>query len=237
MLKTIIFDADDTLWDEQGMLQAFERAIEARLNEILEVPTGFSVAFPATEDQNIPAIGYGLPSYLFSIAEAIAVNPVWHRQKYRLLPLVRKLINQFSDVAPRVFTGTKEMLEELTAMDHFLVLLTRGQEIEQRTKLSRSGLGGFFQQVRVVSRKDAATYRLLAQEFYESSGAPLCMVGNSIKADVNPALAAGLRAIHVPAPHLWTHDDAALVNSRRVRSVKSIGDVTQVINSPEFWLN
>jgi putative hydrolase of the HAD superfamily len=237
MNKTIVFDADDTLWDEQGMLQSFERSIESKLNDILEVPTGFSRTFPATEDQNIPAIGYGLPSYMFSVAEAIAVNPAWHRQKNSLLPLVRKLINQFSDVAPRVFAGTKEALEKLTESNHSLVLLTRGQETEQRTKLSRSGLAGYFEHVHVVSRKVPATYRSLAHELGDPGGRTLCMVGNSVKADVNPAVTAGLHAIHVLAPNAWAHDDAELVMSARVRQVSSLSDVAELVDSPEFWLH
>ena len=48
------------------------------------------------------------------------------------------------------------------------------------------------------------------------------MVGNSPKSDINPALAAGLKAVYIPHPHTWglekedvpeTHERLVVVES------------------------
>ncbi len=36
------------------------------------------------------------------------------------------------------------------------------------------------------------------------------MIGNSPKSDVNPSLAAGLRAVFIPHPHTWVMEEAEL---------------------------
>jgi putative hydrolase of the HAD superfamily len=58
------------------------------------------------------------------------------------------------------------------------------------------------------------------------------MVGNSVTSDVNPALAAGMRAVHVPHPAPW-HRDAGVLD-RRVIQVASFAEVPQVLLAPRL---
>jgi putative hydrolase of the HAD superfamily len=73
---------------------------------------------------------------------------------------------------------------------------------EQKLKIDRSGLGGFFQHTAIVKEKDAAAYRRLVTE-RGMDAAVTWMIGNSPKSDVNPALEAGLNAVFVPHAHTW----------------------------------
>jgi putative hydrolase of the HAD superfamily len=73
---------------------------------------------------------------------------------------------------------------------------------EQKLKIDRSGLGGFFQHTAIVKEKDAAAYRRLVVE-RGMDAAVTWMIGNSPKSDVNPALEAGLNAVFVPHAHTW----------------------------------
>lgn len=59
----------------------------------------------------------------------------------------------------------------------------------------------------IVQEKNAATYRALAAEFALVPSATW-MVGNSPRSDINPARAAGWRAVFIPNPHTWAleHD-------------------------------
>lgn len=236
MTRTIVFDADDTLWDEQSMLQRFEKAVEAVLDEKTGTSSGFAERFIALENENIPTLGYGFSSYIFSAGEAIAANPVWYAHKDVLLREVRAIIDGFHFEGPSLMPGAREMLESLSA-DHSypLVLLTRGVDFEQRSKLERTGIGEFFSKVRVVQSKDAAIYRETAALMGDPSGEDLCMVGNSIRSDVNPAIEAGWRAIHVPPPTEWAHDHDAATQSDRSHQVKHLGEVVDLVNSPGFW--
>jgi putative hydrolase of the HAD superfamily len=235
MRPTLVFDADDTLWDEQGVLQQFEAGVEAMLDRLTGTGSGFRERFVAIENANIPILGYGFSSYVYSAAEALAANPDWYRHKAEVLALVAELIAGMQTAGPRVIDGVRPTLEALTQRDYRLVVLTRGIEHEQRAKLSRSGLADFFSEIRVVGRKDTQTYRIAARELGDPAGAALCMIGNSLRSDVGPALEAGWRAIHVPAPTEWAHDGAELVPSPKYRRAMNFGQVADLVGSPDFW--
>lgn len=238
MTRTIVFDADDTLWDEQSMLQRFEKAIEAVLTEKTGSSSGFTERFIALENENIPKLGYGFSSYIFSVGEAIAANPLWYAHKDSLLKEVRAVIDAFHFEGPTLVPGARETLETLSAEHKYsLVLLTRGVDFEQRFKLVRTGIEEYFSKIRVVQSKDVAIYRETAALVGDPDGDDLCMVGNSIRSDVNPAIEAGWRAIHVPPPTEWAHDHDEATQSERVHRVRHLGEVVDLVNSPGFWLH
>lgn len=235
MRPTLVFDADDTLWDEQAVLQAFELKVEALLDRLTGSASGFRERFIAIENANIPALGYGFASYIYSAAEAIAANPAWYRHREEVLAFVAELIAGMQSACPPVIEGVKPTLETLAAADYRLVVLTRGIEHEQRAKLQRSGLSELFSEIRIVGRKDPETYRAAARDLGDPSGAALCMIGNSIRSDVGPALEAGWRAIHVPAPTAWAHDAGDEIASVRFRRADRFGQVADLVQSPDFW--
>jgi putative hydrolase of the HAD superfamily len=236
MRPTLVFDADDTLWDEQGVLQQFEAEVEAALDRLTGSATGFRERFIAVENANIPTLGYGFTSYLYSLSETLTADADWYRHKGQVLALVADLVARMQTSGPPVIEGVRPTLEALALRDYRLVLLTRGIEHEQRGKLTRSGLGGFFSEIRIVGRKDLETYRRTAHELGDPAGAALCMIGNSMRSDVVPAIAAGWRAIHVPAPTEWAHDNGGeAVPADKYRRVTHFGQVADLVGSPDFW--
>ena len=106
-----------------------------------------------------------------------------------------------------------ETLAEL-ATRHRLILMTKGNHAEQADKLSRSGVAGYFSAVEIVAEKGPPTYRDVIQKHEETrvGTAPhsYWMIGNSPKSDVNPALAAGLNAVHLFHKDTWVLEHAAL---------------------------
>jgi putative hydrolase of the HAD superfamily len=100
-----------------------------------------------------------------------------------------------------VIPGVRDTLDYLAGR-HNLTLFTKGHVDEQKLKIDRSGLGGFFQHTAIVKEKDAAAYRRLVTE-RGMAAAVTWMIGNSPKSDVNPALEAGLNAVFVPHAHTW----------------------------------
>lgn len=235
MRPTLVFDADDTLWDEQGVLQRFETAVEMTLDRLTGAPSNFRERFIATEHANIPALGYGFASYIFSVGEALSAEPAWRPHRAVIMTEVAALIEAVQIGCPPVIEGVRPTLAALAERDFRLVLLTRGVEFEQRQKLDRSGLGAFFSEIRVVGRKDVATYHAAAAALGDPAGAALCMIGNSMRSDVGPALEAGWRAIHVPAPTDWAHDAAADVVSTRFRRAEDFTQVTELVECEGFW--
>lgn len=234
MNKTIVFDADDTLWDEQEMLQGFEAAVEEIIDHETGYKSDFKKKFIELENANIPHIGYGFPSYMFSVAEAITANPDWYRHKDKLLSRIKGVIGQFTLQGPKLIDGVPHALSELRSKGFDLYVLTRGVEFEQRFKLEKSGIKHFFKEVAIVPLKNKEAYLAAAIDF-GLVASNTCMVGNSVKADVNPAVEAGWRGIHVPAPTVWAHDEAIIIDSARAHSVKKMSDVPDLVLNPNFW--
>lgn len=234
MTKSIFFDADDTLWDEQTMLQGFEEAVEKALDAAMGEPTNFKKSFIDLENKNIPHIGYGFPSYMFSVGEALTANPRWHAHKYAVLDRVREIIRQFTLHGPQLIPGVTETLQTLKEADYSLYVLTRGVEFEQLFKLEKSGIRHFFKDIIIVPQKNRDAYLGVIKQFALSEQR-ICMVGNSLKADVNPAVEAGWRAVHVPAPTIWAHDEAPLSHSSRAHRIGRISDLPVLLGRDSFW--
>ena len=108
---------------------------------------------------------------------------------------------QILECPMEVIDGVPETLEYL-ARRHDLTLFTKGHPEEQKLKIDRSGLGGWFSHTAIVKEKDAAAYRDLVQQ-RGMDPERTWMIGNSPKSDINPALDAGLRAVFVPHAHTW----------------------------------
>ena len=70
------------------------------------------------------------------------------------------------------------------------MLITKGDLFDQERKLAQSGLGELFDGVEIVSDKSADTYRRIFARHGDGAERGM-MVGNSLKSDVVPALAAG----------------------------------------------
>jgi putative hydrolase of the HAD superfamily len=102
----------------------------------------------------------------------------------------------------------KETLAELAGR-HRLILMTKGNHAEQADKLARSGLSGCFSAVEIVQEKDPPAYReVIARQ--ELTPHTSWMIGNSIKSDINPALAAGLHAVFLFHKDTWVLEHAAI---------------------------
>ncbi len=102
--------------------------------------------------------------------------------------------------------GVTETLP-LLATQARLVLVTKGDLFHQESKLAASGLGDHFAGVEIVSEKTADTYaRVFAR--YGANAADAVMVGNSLRSDIWPALAAGAYAVHIPNEIEWARERA-----------------------------
>ncbi|MDP1777315.1 MAG: HAD family hydrolase, partial [Brevundimonas sp.] len=100
--------------------------------------------------------------------------------------------------------GVDEALAALSER-YRLVLITKGDLMDQERKLAASGLGDLFAAVEIVSEKDHRTYdRVFAR--HGAGAEKAVMAGNSMKSDVLPALEAGAFAVHIPYAITWAHE-------------------------------
>jgi putative hydrolase of the HAD superfamily len=116
-------------------------------------------------------------------------------------------------------SGVEPTLADL-ASRHDLTLFTKGEQDEQSLKVERSGLARFFDRVVVTPEKDVAAYNgLVAQHRFDPGST--WMVGNSPKSDINPPLAAGLRAVFIPHPRTWSLEVVDVIESERLLVLES----------------
>jgi putative hydrolase of the HAD superfamily len=198
--QTLLFDADDTLWENNIY---FERAIAAFISSLdhhAHTPEQVRERLNACERATIAEHGYGLISFRRSLVdcfEQLSDAPVTPDKHAQIVAFTEAIATQEIELLP----GVAETLAELE-MRHRLLMVTKGNVEEQTDKLERSGLRGYFTAVEVLAEKNVAAYtELLARHGWDAK--TTWMIGNSPKSDVNPALAAGLNAVFLPHDATW----------------------------------
>ena len=193
------FDADDTLWQNEQ----FYRLTEAQFARLLgDYAEGDHVTerLLAAERRNLAHYGYGIKGFTLSMIETaleITEGRVPTRVIGEILEIGRALLSHPVECMPHA----RAVLEALRGQ-YYLVLITKGDLFDQERKLAQSGLGDFFDAVEIVSEKTAVTYRRV---FARVGDGPdrAAMIGNSLKSDVVPAIAAGAWGIFVPHDLTW----------------------------------
>ena len=207
----VFIDADDTLWENNVFFErAFERFAGYLAHSTLTLAE-VRGALDEIEHVNNRIHGYGSANFARNLRQCFqglceraatdAVSAFIYSIEHDLLHHPMELI-----------AGVEETLAYLNERHH-LTLCTKGSPAEQRAKLERSGLTGFFHHVEIVKEKDTALYRRLGQAHPRA-----WMVGNSPKSDINPALEAGLSAVFIPHPYTWhlEHEEVPQEHDRLV---------------------
>ena len=99
----------------------------------------------------------------------------------------------------------EEVLKALSKK-YRLIVLTKGDLLDQERKLERSNLSEYFHHVEVLSDKREQNYQNLLDHL-EVDVNEFLMVGNSLKSDVLPLVNIGAKAIHVPFHTTWQHEE------------------------------
>ncbi len=112
-----------------------------------------------------------------------------------------------------------------------MVLITKGDLLDQERKLAQSGLGDLFDGVEIVSHKTEAAYRTIFAR-HGTGADQAMMVGNSLKSDVIPALTAGAWGVHVPHGVTWALEAADPPQGhRRFHALPDLGQLPELIDS------
>ncbi len=198
--QTLLFDADDTLWENniyfERAIAAFISYLDHRVHTREEVREHLNTCERAT----IARHGYGLKSFrrsLIACFEQLSDEPVTPEKHARIVAFTESIAEAQIELLP----GVEPTLRTL-AQRHRLLLVTKGDLNEQTDKLERSGLSPFFSAVEVPPEKDGSMYRELADR-HGCELSATWMIGNSPRSDINPALAAGMNAVFIPHDFTW----------------------------------
>jgi putative hydrolase of the HAD superfamily len=199
--QDLIFDADDTLWENNVYFeQAFDDFV-AFLDHSRLGAVEVRAVLDEIETVNRTIHGYGARNFGRNLAECyhrLCERRIAAGDLERVMALAERILGQPVELIP----GVQDTLDDLATRNR-LLLFTKGHPDEQKMKIERSGLGPLFRHTAIVREKDAASYR----ELVASAGldpASAWMIGNSPRSDINPALEIGLGAVHVPHPRTWS---------------------------------
>ncbi|WP_435164375.1 HAD family hydrolase [Falsirhodobacter sp. 1013] len=204
MLTTIGFDADDTLWRNES----FFRLTQDRFAELLadHAPADhLHDRLLEAERRNLGRYGFGVKGFTLSMIEtAIEVTEARIPAGViaKILAAGREMLAHPVELLPYARAAV-----EAAARTHKVILITKGDLLDQERKLAASGLGDLFHAVEIVSDKTPAVYARLFARHGDGAERGI-MVGNSLNSDVLPMLAAGGHGVHVPHGPVWALDHA-----------------------------
>ncbi|NJB35047.1 HAD family hydrolase [Croceivirga sp. JEA036] len=202
-IKVIGFDADDTLWINETYFRETEEHF-ASLLEGYETKNKIDQELFKMEIKNLELYGYGIKGFVLSMIESaldLSNNKLPQETLSKILDLGKTMLRQ----PVELLDGVEEVLQRLEQKGYRLIVLTKGDLLDQERKLEKSGLSKYFHHVEVLSDKKESNYKNLL-EHLEIDVNEFLMVGNSLKSDVIPLLNIGAQAIHIPFHTTWVHE-------------------------------
>lgn len=199
MIETIAFDADDTLWQNETLYQE----AQAQLSQILskwETSEQVMRVLTETEMRNLPIYGYGIKAFTLSMIETslqVSDGNLSIKAVRKILALGRSMLKAEVTLLPQV-----EATLQTLSKNHRLMIITKGDLLDQTSKVSRSGLEKYFSLVEVLNQKTPESYREILDKYHLDIETFL-MVGNALRSDIAPVLALGGKAVHIPAESTW----------------------------------
>ena len=201
-IDVIAFDADDTLWHNESLYAA----AQDRFQELLRAyhrDDGALDELYETEMANLPLFGYGIKSFALSMIETAV--------KLSGSEIAASAIGEIIEIAKEMKQAPVGLLEDVEHVvqtlsgSYKLMLITKGDLLDQERKIANSGLATYFDHVEVVTDKTVEVYRTLLEK-HRIVPERFLMVGNSLRSDILPVVALGAHAVHIPYHLIWAHE-------------------------------
>ena len=231
--RCLIFDADDTLWENniyfEAAIEEFLEAIGGLIglsNAVAPDRRAVLALLNEIERESIPRCGYGSRHFVNSLRETFSRiysggdGVAYHRA---IDKIAQRLISHPMAIMPHV----PETLETLRRR-YRLLMFTKGDYEEQASKAARSGLEHHFHAVEITGEKDPNAYHQLVER-HALNRETTFMIGNSPRSDVLPALAAGLWAVFVPHAHTWDLEHEEVPPHPRLITVNSVRELPALL--------
>ena len=201
-IDVIAFDADDTLWHNETLYAGAQE----RFRELLVTYDGDHEVLDElyeTEMSNLPWFGYGIKSFTLSMIEAairISGGEIAAREIQGIIDIAREM----KQAPVRLLDNVEKVIQALSE-SHRLMLITKGDLLDQERKIASSGLATYFDHVEVLTEKTADIYRALLAK-HRIMPERFIMVGNSLRSDILPVVSLGACAVHIPYHLTWAHE-------------------------------
>ena len=201
-IKTIAFDADDTLWHNEPYFdEAQERFCQlfqdfASSQEILGSILNHQV-------KNLPLYGFGIKAFTLSMIETalkLTNRNISGKGIEQIMEIGKDLLQKPVELLPNI----ESVLSELKGK-YKLIVATKGDLKDQHRKLHDSGIGAYFHHIEVLSDKTELDYEKMLGRL-DIQAEEFLMIGNSLKSDVLPIINLDGYAIHIPYRTTWEYE-------------------------------
>jgi len=223
-IKVIGFDADDTLWVNETYFRDAELEF-AKLLAQYETANKIDQELFRKEIENLPLYGYGIKGFILSMVEMaleISNGNASNTIIQKILEIGKDMLNKPVDL----LEGVEEVLRTLSK-DFRLVVVTKGDLLDQERKLQKSGLLDYFHHIEILSDKQEENYSKLLDHL-DLKASEFLMIGNSLKSDVLPLVRIGAKAIHIPFHTTWIHEQVNDDDTKN-KSYKTVGSLLEVL--------
>lgn len=213
LFDCIAFDADDTLWHNEHLYLNTASAF-ARLLAPYAPPERVAERLHQVEIDNLGCYGYGIKAYALSLIETaieLSGGRITGSEIRKVIDLARGMLA----AEVHLLDHAEETVKALAAR-YPLMVVTKGDLLDQMSKVQRSGLAPYFRHVEVVPDKTRETYASLLER-HRLAPQRFLMVGNSLRSDILPVVALGARAVYVPYRTTWAHEHADPTPDERER--------------------
>jgi putative hydrolase of the HAD superfamily len=233
MDKLLCFDLDDTLIDDNYKFElTFCECIKAIINSLeTRTPQIDDLLKKAREIENETWDTWPKKKLYTSdrIVNAWVKAYEWYAKDIGLpirdhtKKLIEALIISNYDPPYFVIPGVIETITHLRAKGYRMHIITLGPDVQQRRKLTVSKLIKYFD---VVHYEDYDKSKPLSELRMEYGKENLCMIGNSMRTDINPALKLDIHAVYIPRGN-WHRFKQKPINKKYVE-INDIRKLTEL---------
>ena len=225
-ITTIGFDADDTLWHNERFFRLTQDHFAGLLAEYTERETLMTRLLEA-EKRNLARYGYGIKGFMLSMIET-AIEVTDQRVP---APVIAEILSAGQEMLRHPIELLPHAEESIRALapSHRLVLITKGDLLDQERKLAQSSLGDLFDAIEIVSEKTPETYARIFIRHGDGAEHAL-MAGNSMRSDVVAPIMAGAWGVHVPHGLEWEieHAEPPFAHDR-FRALRHLGELPDLV--------
>lgn len=229
MFELIAFDADDTLWHNEPVYHEMQDRFLALLADYAD-PKTLEDALFQTEMRNLKYFGYGSKSFILSMIET-AVQVSGEQVPAQTIAKLVDYAREMAQAEVRLLDHVHETVESLSRR-YNLMVITKGDLLDQEAKLTRSGLHEYFRYFETVPDKEPRRYAALLER-YRVTPRQFIMVGDSMRSDVLPVLALGATAVYVPYPVRWAHEHVDPPPDAHYHQLENIGGLPALLERLE----
>lgn len=209
----VCLDADNTLWDTDGVFAAAQLRLLANVIATIGIDAAAQdrLAYVREIDQELASrhhLGLRYPARLLIAAlchrllgdeSALAARKTWNDPS--AIPLDKEIAEEIEKqyladlrVTPGLLPGVHAGLERLHHVGATLVLVTEGGRDRIEKLLRANKIDGYIDRV-IDAPKRKELFVRLRRLF--GANVPVYMIGDQITRDIQPAAEAGLRTIHI----------------------------------------